>query len=235
MTANLLRLLTTLGLAATISGCVSYATGDAFNKAYYLTPVLSDEVVAIGRPAQKSSSATDNEHVVAFVGAKNTYFLTKGGEDLEQAARLGLDSKRVVLTPRLYLKDKYLWGDVLVRYIGDEDIAPEQQARLEKGGFQVYVYEYRDSLFYHANPIRYQKEIAVEGVIGAPLKIPDAQLEKLTLRQPIAFFNSPADPPDEVRRKQSAVTALGVAGDMIVDPAMFFGFMVLILTTGDSH
>lgn len=67
-----------IALTAGSFGCATLsATRAAQNNKFYNTPVISDEIIAIGKPDTALSKVIGQEHVVAFLGKNNTYMLYK--------------------------------------------------------------------------------------------------------------------------------------------------------------
>ena len=154
---------------------------DFFNK-----PILSDEIVAIGRPDAEMSRQLHNDHIVAFIGLKNTYLLFQGGEELERISRLNVDKIRIAVDAGanccLYMKDRQVWGVIALTYGNDgKPVTDQEELELERGGFNKT--EGNGGIFY-------QTEVKVEGGVYPALHVPDAASSRLSTHRTINFFNS---------------------------------------------
>ncbi len=197
-------------------GCVTVELNEALSKGdaqarseFYSKPAMSDVVVAIGRPDSELSRKLNIDHVIAFLGKKNTYILTQGGEELEHISRLKLDARRLRIkadgNPRLYLKDKQFWGQLIVSY-GNQDAVPaSEQNALESAGFSKIHYE---------DVTTFEKLISIQGLIYPAVRFSDADLARLAVPRAVSFFN----PVDASPPANSGRALLGVA--MAVDVAL---------------
>jgi hypothetical protein len=217
-----------MGIAGSM-GCATMAASQAADAAigsnHYLKPVLSDEIVAIGKPDAVLAKELGQNNVVAFIGLKNTYLLHKGGEELEQISQLKLEGKRMDMDAarnnRLYLKDKQVWGELVLTYGGGKPIAPEELAELEKGGFTP---------LRAANSTLYQKKISIEGVMYPAIKLSDEQVSKLGMHRAFNLYN-PRDskPPVIGRILKVPLIAAGVVVDIALIPVYVVGVGVAVV------
>lgn len=200
-----------VGIAGSM-GCATMAAssiGDGSNDFYY-TPILNDEIVAIGRLDAATAKEFEQDNAVAFIGLKNTYLLHKGGDELLRISQLKLDGKRMDIDAarsyKLYKKDKQVWGELILTYGGGNVVSVDEQAELTRGGFK---------------PIRgvqsnqYQKIVIVEGMIYPVIKISDDQMSKLMTRRAFSLYN-PRDAKPPVMRKilKNTLIATGMALDL---------------------
>ena len=221
-----------IGIAGSL-GCATMAASQAVNKSdseFYYKPVISDEIVAIGKPDAALSKALGQEHVVAFIGLKNTYLLYKGGEELEQVAQLNLEGKRMTMdtswSNRLYVKDKQVWGDVQLRY-GGNALSADELTELNKGGFTTLG---------SGKYVTYQKKVAVEGMIYPAVKIPEEQLAKLGVHRPINLYHSKDEkPPILPKILKAPLIPLGVAADIVLIPVYLGVGAIVIVGAASSH
>ncbi len=215
-----------VGVAGSL-GCATMAASQVVNKGdsdFYYQPVLSDEIVAIGRPDAGLAKELDQPNTVAFIGLKNTYLLYKGGDELERIAQLKLEGRRLdidaVRSFKLYLKDKQVWGELVLTYGGGKPIAAEEVAELERGGFTPLP---------RSNGAFYQKKISIEGVLYPAIKLPDDQLAKLGTRRAFNLYNSrDSKPPLLPKILKSPLIAVGVAADIVLVP-VYLGVGVIVL------
>lgn len=203
-------------------GCATMAASEYVNKGdsdFYYKPVLTDEIVAIGRPDATLAKELGQDHVVAFIGLKNTYLLHKGGEELEHISQLKLEGKRMDIDAarsyRLFLKDKQVWGDLVLTYGGGMPVAAEEQAELEKGGFTP---------LRGAKNAQYQKKVSIEGVVYPAIKLSDEQMSRLGTHRAFNLY-SPRDskPPVMGKILKSPLIAVGVAADIALIPVYVVG------------
>jgi hypothetical protein len=213
------------GIAGSL-GCATMAASGIVNSGdndFYNTPVISDEIVAIGKPDVSLGKALGQEHVVAFIGLKNTYLLYNGGEELERVAQLKLDGNHMTVDAswnrQLYVKDKQVWGDVQLRYgNGNGTMSAEELSELNKGGFTAVG---------SGKFVSYQKQVSIGGVIYPPIKIPDEQLSRLGVRRPIRLYHSRDEkPPMLPKILKAPLIPLGIAVDTAVSP--IFGVIGLV-------
>jgi hypothetical protein len=223
-----------MGVAGSM-GCATMAASEYVNngdREFYYTPVLADEIVAIGRPDAVLVKELEQPNAVAFIGLKNTYLLHKGGEELQRIAQLKLEGKRMDIDAarsyKLYLKDKQVWGELVLTYGGGLPIAADEVAELEKGGFIPLP---------STKNIRYQKKLNIEGVVYPAIKLSEEQISKLGMHRAFNLYNPrDAKPPVMGKILKAPLIAVGVAADIALIPvyAVGLGVTVLILSSG-SH
>lgn len=217
-----------VGIAGSM-GCATMAATSAVKSGdadFYFKPVLSDEIVAIGRPDATLAQQLGQSNAVAFIGLKHTYLLHKGGEELERIAQLKLDGKRLDIdaarSHKLYRKDQQVWGELTLTYGSIMTVTAEEQAELEKAGFNAMKGG-------RNNP--YQKKILIEGVIYPAIKIPDDVNSRLTTRRPFNLYNPrDAKPPVMGKILKAPLIAVGVAADVALLPvyAVITGLVLVI-------
>ena len=218
------------GFIALIAGSLGCATmaassvGSGNDRDFYYKPVLSDEIVAIGKPDAALTKEIGQDHAVAFIGLKNTYMLHKGGEELERIAQLKLEGRRMDIDAarsyRLYLKDKQVWGELILTYGGGTAISPEEQTELEKGGF-IALKGSRNN--------QYQRKISIEGVIYPAIKLTNEQMSKLGSRRAFNLYNPrDAKPPVIGKILKVPLVVAGVAADIALAP-VYLGVTALVL------
>jgi hypothetical protein len=219
------------GVAGSL-GCATMAASNYVNKGdseFYYKPILSDEIVAIGRPDAALAKELEQPNAVAFIGLKNTYLLYKGGEELERISQLKLEGRRMDIDAtrsyKLYLKDKQVWGELVLSYGGGKPIAAAEVVELEKGGF---------ALAPRSNGQLYQKKVNIEGVVYPALKLSDEQMSKLGARRAFNLYNPrDAKPPMLGKILKAPLIAAGVVADIALIPvyAVGVGVTVIILST----
>lgn len=215
-----------IALIAGSLGCATMAASSAANDHgdFYSRAVLSDEIIAIGKPDAAMSKAMGKEHVVAFLGKENTYLLYKGGEELESISRLSLNAKRLeidaIRTRALYVKDKQVWGDLVLTYGEGEEISAAEQAELQKGGFSlVGLDRYK----------RYQRKVGIEGTISPAIKISDDKKSKLTMHRAFNLYH-PGDAKPPMNVGATLMMPVAVAVDIVLTPVYLgVGLVVLVL------
>lgn len=117
---------------------------------------------------------------------------------------------------KLYLKDKQVWGEILLTYALGVEATSTEQAELEKSGFSANGYK------------RYQRKIEVAGTITPAIKLTNEQLPKLTTIRPINFYN-PRDvkPPDNIGA--NLLIPVAIVADIALSPVYLAGFLVLLI------
>lgn len=209
-------------------GCATIAATSVVNSGesdFYNKPILTDEIVAIGRPDEGLAKEMGQDHVVAFIGLKNTYMLNKGGEELERITQLKLEGKRMDIDAarsyRLFLKDKQVWGELVLTYGGGTPVAAAEQAELEKGGFIPVR---------RAKNIQYQKKISIEGMVYPAIKLSDAQMSKLGAHRAFNLYNPrDAKPPVMGKILKSPLIVAGVVADIALIPVYVVGIGVVVV------
>ncbi len=205
------------GVAGSL-GCmtmVASETADKLRAHNYVPPVFQDEIVALGRPDAALSQQLGQNHVVAFIGLKNTYLLNKGGEELERISQLKLDGKRMNVRSdngRLYIKDKQIWGDLLLTYGNHDTISAAERTELERVGFRA---ESKSGNYYW-------KEIKIEGATCPAIKLSNEQMSRLTVRRAFNLYDPHnAKPPILSTILREYVEApMIVAGGVVADIAL---------------
>jgi hypothetical protein len=157
--------------------------------------ILTEEILAMGRPDAALSKKLGREHVVAFLGSHHTYLLYRGGEELESISELNLDGKRMDISAssELYMEDKRVWGELILNYAYGTLATERERQELERGGFTVL------GAFH-------QKKIVVEGVVLPVIQLPAGHGTKLSIPRTIHLW----DP--QLRSKNSAAQI--VAADL---------------------
>ena len=214
-------------------GCATMAASSVVNSGdadFYNKPVLSDEIVAIGRPDIALTKELGQDDVVAFIGLKNTYLLYKGGDELERISQLKLDGKRMDIDAarsyKLYLKEKQVWGELVLTYGAGAMVSEEEQAELVKGGFTV-MRGVKNNL--------YQRKVSIEGVIYPAIHLPDELPSKLTTRRPFNLYNPrDAKPPVMGKILKSPLIALGIVTDIVLIP-VYLGVGVIVIASAAVH
>ncbi len=221
-----------ISLIAGSLGCATLAaTSQLSNHGdFYAKPILSDEIVALGRPDASLVKAMKQDNVIAFVGKKNTYMLYKGGDELEQISLLKLDGRRMdidaIRSHNLYLKDKQLWGELILTYGGGNEITSSEKSELERAGFNV-IKGVKSNL--------YQKKITIEGVLYPAIKLSESQMAQLTNSRAFNLYNpSDAKPPANVGAALMIPIAIGV--DVVLAPVYLgIGAVVLVASVVQKH
>ena len=222
-----------IGVAGSM-GCATMAASQVVSRGdsdFYFKPVLSDEIVAIGRPDVALKKELELPNAVAFIGLKNTYMLYKGGEELERISQLKLEGRRMDIDAarsyKLYLKDKQVWGELVLTYGGGKPIAPEEVAELEKGGF---------TLIPRSHGPLYQKKVNIEGIIYPAIKLSDEQLSKLGARRAFNLYNSrDSKPPLLPKILKMPLIAAGVAADVVLLPVYLGVGVIVLVGAAASH
>jgi hypothetical protein len=211
----LVRILCLIALNLVLQGCATYAAMelDTGERGFHYKPVLTDEIVAIGRPDAALLKQMELSNTIAFIGKTNTYMLYLGGEELEQISKLKLDSKRLSISSAqsLYLKDKQIWGEIELSYSVNKKVSAEEMAELTMGGFLPDQRRDRKG--------DYRATIRIEGVVYPAIKIPDEQISKLQIKRKFSLYNPrEASPPILGKIIKVPLIATGVAIDVMLAP-----------------
>lgn len=204
------------------------------NNNFYQQPVLTDDIIAIAHPDAALSKTMGQPNVVAFLGKMNSYVLFKGGDELEYVSQLHLDGTNMdvdAISHNLYLKDKQVWGDLVLTYGYEKEITVEEQTELEEAGFNA---EYLDKTKI------YRKKIKIEGVIYPAFNLSDEQRSKLTTSRPFLLFN-PRDAKPPLTTPTPTFTAetllvlpITIAEDVVLAP-IELGVGVSVLMIGAAE
>lgn len=220
-----------IGMIVLIAGSLGCATMAASSVAsdsdFYNRPLLSDEIIAIGKPDPALLKKMEQPNAVAFIGKKHTYMLYKGGDELDQVSQLKLDPQRMAMDlssgRNLYRKDNQVWGEILLSY---NTTSNDELAELTKGGF---------SAIPSSKNMVYQKTIYVEGVLYQAINIPPEQLSKLTKSRHFYLYNPrDAKPPILGKILKVPLVITAVAVDIVLAPVYIgAGALVLIGAAGN--
>lgn len=184
-------------------------------------PVLTDEIVAIGRPDPVLVRELGQKNVVAFLGMKNTYMLFKGGEELEQIAQGGLEGNRITLdtthAQHLYLKDKQVWGDLLLTYSGTGKMSPQEQEELARLSFSPRT----------DGQNIFERSVSIEGVLYPAIKL-SARQDALRIRRSFTLYSTQNTQPS-THYAAVALLPLAVAADIVLTP-VYLGLGIIAIT-----
>lgn len=222
-----------IALTAVLQGCATYAASKAVpgEKEFHSTPVLKDEILAIGRPDEKLLKQLDLSNTIAFIGRENTYMLYLGGEELEQISKLKLDAKRMSVdsTHSLHLKEKQVWGEIKLYYRTGKEVTAAEKVELELGGFKpVQRLEFGKG--------NYVTSVRIEGVVYPAIKISDEQISKLSVRRYFALYPPrEASPPFMYKVVKIPIIALGIAVDVAIAPVYAGGVGIVLLGAAVSR
>ena len=230
----LVRTLWLIALISVLQGCATLVANElapSENK-FYSYPVLTDEIVAIGRPDATLLKQMELSNTLAFIGKENTYMLYLGGEELEQISNLKLDARRMTIASAqsLYLKDKQVWVEIELSYnsnagtylqhSGKRDqykrydeikISAVEMAELELGGFTPDQSPNKKGYF--------KTSIKIEGVVYPAIKIPDEKISKLSVQRRFNLYNPrEASPPILGKIMKVPIVVTGVAVDIMLAP-----------------
>ena len=220
---------------ALIAGSLGCATMLAVSAAtnhsdFYNTPVLSDAIIAIGRPDPGLAKEIGRPSAVAFIGEKNTYLVSKGGDELDGIAHLKLDWKHLDInsTPvnnRLYLKDKQFWGELELVYGDGNPLSADEAAELARAGF---------SQLPGCKCPRYHKTIAVEGLVYPPMQLSDNQMSRLGMRRVLNLYN-PRDAKPPIKVGAALLVPVAVVADIVLTPVYLGVGVVILVGSAFSH
>ncbi len=224
----LARSLCLIAVTSVLQGCATFVASELApgEREFYHRPVMTDVILAIGRPDENLLKQMGLSNTIAFIGRENTYMLYLGGEELEQISKLKLDGKRMSVASEqsLYLKDKQVWGEIELGYSGDKGVSAEEMAELKLGGFAPD--QRRDRKGYYRTTIR------IEGVVYPAIKIPDDKISKLSVQRRFALYNPrEASPPILGKVMKVPIIATGIAVDVMLAPVYLGLGGVVVLGT----
>ncbi len=233
---SITRFMCLLTCAVLVQGC---ATQDVLSRKstsvernYYQNPVLSDEILAIGRPDESLLKQMGISNTIAFLGRENTYMLYLGGEELEQISKLNLDSKNMTINSHksLYLKQEQIWGEIKIYFKTGRDVSAEVREALAMGGFSPMKSSSKGD-------ISYSTTIRIEGVVYPAIKIPDEKISKLHNQRRIDFYNPPDSSPSIlVNVLKAPDIAVAIYADVILAPVYLgMGVHKLFSANGDQQ
>lgn len=227
------RLACMITLISLLQGCTFAAIGlTPGEREFYKNPVLTDEILAIGRPDAALLKQMDLSNTIAFIGKEYTYMLYLGGEELEQISKLKLDGKRmsVAAEQSLFLKNKQVWGEIELSYNSNagsyvehsdkwapyksydkKAISAGEMAELKLGGFTPDQRPGKNGYF--------RTTIRIEGVVYPAIKIPEQQISKLKVQHRLKLYNPrEASPPILGKIMKVPIVATGLALDIMLAP-----------------
>jgi hypothetical protein len=187
--------------------------------------VLTDTIVALGKPDAASAKALGREDCIAFIGKAHTYMLHEGGQALWEISQLKLDGKRMTTdgatSESMFMVASQVWGTLTVTYDGGTTLLPEEAAELTKGGFVA------DSRF---GGRRYRRTITISGRVLPAINSSTVQMPKLQNSHRIAFYATEQHPPNPlVPIAQVAFVVVGVAADVVLLPVYIIAIVGLSL------
>ena len=211
-------------LVAGLSGCLFNSMVDSAERSgNFSEPVLSDTIFAIGLPDAALARELGVLYAVAFLGEKNTYLLTEGGEVLLQiATELGGKRMHVSATGSrgLYLKDQSVWGSLSI-FFGPAE-SPDEITAVNRLGF--------------AGPEShgvYEKKILVNGILYPALVLSDEQGKKFKQKRKVTLYSPPDSTPPPSRAV--LVRPAAIAADAVTLPVQLLGLGVIAIVLGDRR
>ena len=201
--------------ASAYIGCATMAMSEAaFGDKTSKRRVLTDTIVALGKPDDALAAALGKEDCIAFIGESHTYMLHEGGKALWEISQLKLDPDRMktdaAKSKALFLKNDQVWGTLIVTYDGGKTLSPEQHSQLQKAGF-YFVEKPRGGTFC--------KSIQIKGSVLPAIKRADIQMPKLTNSHVIKFYATERHAPHALEKLvKSPLVVVGVAVDVMLLP-----------------
>ena len=206
-------------------GCATILATEVYSSGGHTTKslVLTDKIVAIGKPDAALAKELGNNECVAFVGEKNTYMLHQGGAQLLQISQMHLDPARMELdadkSENLFLQGDHVWGALVLTYGDGKALSPEERAELIKARFVA------DN---QANPLKFSKIVNVDGVVYPALKLSGEQSENLTRYRTIKLYANKYSGPSVIGKVLKAPLILvGVAVDVALLPVYAIVFATM--------
>jgi len=223
-----------LGLSAAVVGgfgcATAVAVSNSSNRGSSLTTnfvegtvVLTDDIVAFGRPDAAMAQSMGKADTVAFLGRTNTYLLVEGGDALLSMTKL--DPARLTLTQdnhRLFIKDKTIWGTLEFSYASDAATVTEE----EKVFFQTLRFD-------RSSPKTMTRNVDIKGAVYPAIKLQGAaftemqKARKLSFRAPSTIETKSKPDVGKFARLPAAIVV-----DVATAPLQLLGAGVLLLSLG---
>lgn len=237
-------ILMTVMVGLTLSGCFTYGmiNEGLTSQSHRLSEaVLSDTLLAIGKPDAATSKLLGVPDALALAGAKNTYVLTKGGDKLSELAQLfqsnpTLDAERLVLiddsnksAKRLFLDNETAWGIVEFNYepVANGTYTQNERQTLEKIGFTIG----KDTLGRDS----YELLINIAAAIKPAIKLSNANIPSFKKNRTLTFYE-PDSKTLVTKPKVGKILLLpfSVAADVATSPIQLLGFGAFVLALANA-
>jgi hypothetical protein len=216
-----------LGLGAAVVGGLGCATAvvssgsNTTSKVIEGAVVLTDDIVAFGRPDEALAKSMGKADAVAFLGTTNTYLLVEGGEALLSMAKL--DPARLTLTPdnhRLFVKDKTIWGTLEFSYASDAATATEEERAL-----------FKTLRFYRSSPKAVTRIVNIKGAVYPAIKLQGASFTEMQKARKLSF-RAPSTTETKPDVGKIAMLPAAIVVDVVTAPLQLLGAGVLLLSLG---
>lgn len=204
------------------TGCFTYLAGNFVSKNEQVEGglVLTDTIQALGKLNKSAMSNTQSNDPIVFLGAKNSYYLVRGGDQLFKfASHPDLKGVRFGIIPSnksIFMSDGKVWGTIDVSY-GD-DGAPLSRAEIDALESFRFSRTDRDTDFH--------KQVEFMGKIYPAVDLGQAGLKPLARTYSLSFYA----PPSTVKKPDWDVIALLPAAlylDYATAPVQLMGFILL--------
>jgi hypothetical protein len=204
-------------------GCATMAvtSGSSNTKVIEGAVVLSDDIIAFGRPDEAMAKQMGKSNAVAFLGKANTYLLVEGGDALLSMAKL--DPARLTLTPdnhRLFMQDKTLWGTLEFSYASDAATASDA----EKATFKALN-------FYRNSPQSMTRSVSIKGAIYPAIPLQGAVFTEMQKARKLSF-RAPSTTETKPDIGKIAMLPVALVVDVITAPLQLLGAAVVLLSLG---
>lgn len=215
-----------LGLAAAVVGGFGCATavvssGTTTTRVIEGAVVLTDDIVAFGRPDAAMAQSMGKADAVAFLGRTNTYLLVEGGDALLSMTRL--DPARLTLRPdshRLFLKDKTIWGTLEFSYASDAATATEEEKAL-----------FKSLRFYRSTPKTMTRSVSIKGAVYPAIPLQGAAFTEMQKARALSF-RAPSSTETKPDVGKIAMLPAAIVVDLVTAPLQLLGAGVLLLSLG---
>lgn len=215
-----------LGLAAAVVGGLGCATavvsrGASTTRAVEGAVVLTDDIVAFGRPDEAMAKSMGKADAVAFLGTANTYLLVEGGDALLSMTKL--NAARLTLTPdnhRLFINDKTIWGTLEFNYASDASAVTEE----EKAMFKAL-------RFYRNSPKSVSRSVNIKGAVYPAIKLQGAAFTEMQKARKLNF-RAPSTTETKPDVGKLALLPAAIVVDVVTAPLQLLGGGLLLLSLG---
>ncbi|PUE11090.1 hypothetical protein B9Z51_01840 [Limnohabitans sp. T6-5] len=205
-------------------GCATAIVGSGPNtktKIIEGAVVLTDDILAFGRPDETMAKAMGKAHAIAFLGKANTYLLVEGGETL--LSLTPLDPARLTLTPdnhRLHIQDKTIWGTLEFTYsTGKTPLSDTETAAL------------KSLKFFRKTPDTLSLNVSIKGAVYPAISLQGTGFTEMQRARKLSF-HAPSTTETKPDLSKIALLPVALVVDVITAPLQLLGAGVLLLSMG---
>lgn len=223
--------------ASSLSACFSMrnASGGYSSESHRESmAILTDTVLALGKPDASASKVLGNANAFALFGKNHTYVLTTGGDALQQIAlafaqNKSLNAERLSIVndnKSLYVDKDTAWGTVQFAYrtdAKDAAVRAAEEKSLRELGFKV-----NEAGVFNVF-------VSVEAAVKPALDLSKVQLPAFQKNRDLVFYEpSSATLVHKPKLGKILLAPLALAADVVTAPLQLIGFGVLLYAFRDG-